>query len=42
VCNVSEWDWRHLVEAHSLGWVTARATLHVQETAELVGFVNVV
>jgi GNAT superfamily N-acetyltransferase len=31
-----EWDWRTLVEQHSLGWVTAR------EADALVGFVNVV
>lgn len=31
-----EWDWRSLVERHSLGWVVAR-----RESA-LVGFVNVV
>lgn len=42
VFNVSEWDWRHLVETHSLGWVTARATVPVGEAADLVGFVNVV
>lgn len=30
-----EWDWRQLVEAHSLGWVTARSD------SVLVGFVNV-
>jgi len=42
VFDVSEWDWRHLVEAHSLGWVTARATVQARGTAELVGFVNVV
>jgi GNAT superfamily N-acetyltransferase len=32
----AEWDWRTMVEAHSLGWVTAR------EGAVLVGFVNVI
>jgi len=42
VFDVSEWDWRHLVQAHSLGWVTARATVQARETAERVGFVNVV
>lgn len=30
-----EWDWAALVQAHSLGWVTAR------RGADLVGFVNV-
>jgi GNAT superfamily N-acetyltransferase len=30
------WDWRSLVEAHSLGWVVAR-----DDVGELVGFVNV-
>jgi GNAT superfamily N-acetyltransferase len=30
-----EWDWRALVDRHSLGWVTARSG------AALVGFVNV-
>ena len=30
-----EWDWRRLVEVHSLGWVTARSD------GVLVGFVNV-
>jgi len=30
-----EWDWRDLVESHSLGWVTARSG------SLLVGFVNV-
>jgi len=39
--TVSEWDWRGLVDAHSLGWVTARVT-PVGETSELIGFVNVV
>lgn len=33
--DVSEWDWRTLVAAHSLGWVTAR------DDGRLVGFVNV-
>jgi len=32
----SEWDWEQLLEAHSLGWVVARAG------GQLVGFVNVV
>jgi GNAT superfamily N-acetyltransferase len=31
-----EWDWRPLVERHSLGWVTAR------DVEGLVGFANVV
>jgi GNAT superfamily N-acetyltransferase len=31
-----EWDWRSLVERHSLGWVVAR------EAHSLVGFVNVI
>jgi GNAT superfamily N-acetyltransferase len=31
-----EWDWRALVERHSLGWVTAR------DDTGLVGFANVV
>ena len=31
-----EWDWRRLVEAHSLGWVVAR------DRDGLVGFANVV
>jgi GNAT superfamily N-acetyltransferase len=35
VFDESEWNWRALVETHSLGWVTAR-----QDDA-LVGFVNV-
>ncbi len=42
VFDVSEWDWRHLVETHSLGWVTARPTMPAPGTADLVGFVNVV
>ena len=33
--RTDEWDWRALVEAHSLGWVTGR------RFGELVGFVNV-
>ena len=32
----AEWDWRALLEAHSLGWVAARA-----DDGTLVGFVNV-
>lgn len=32
----SDWDWRALVEQHSLGWVVAR------EDQALVGFLNVV
>ena len=36
VFDVAEWDWRGLVEQHSLGWVTARSG------SDLVGFVNVV
>ena len=32
-----EWDWRALVERHSLGWVTAR-----DDDGALIGFVNVV
>jgi len=35
VFDAAEWDWRRLVEAHSLGWVTARSG------PALVGFVNV-
>lgn len=31
-----EWDWRALVERHSLGWVTAR------DDVGLVGFANVI
>ena len=42
VYDVSEWDWRHLVERHSLGWVIARATTATSPTAGLVGFANVV
>jgi GNAT superfamily N-acetyltransferase len=34
--RVEEWDWRTIVEEHSLGWVTAR------DGADLVGFVNVI
>jgi GNAT superfamily N-acetyltransferase len=36
VYDDSEWDWRRLVERHSLGWVAAR------DGTGLVGFVNVV
>ncbi len=35
VYDDSEWDWRGLVERHSLGWVVAR------DGIGLVGFVNV-
>jgi GNAT superfamily N-acetyltransferase len=35
VYSESEWNWRQLVERHSLGWVVAR------EGDTLVGFVNV-
>jgi GNAT superfamily N-acetyltransferase len=35
IFDVSEWDWRRLVAAHSLGWVTGR------DGDRLVGFVNV-
>ena len=35
VYDAAEWDWRLLVERHSLGWVLAR------DGGELVGFVNV-
>ena len=35
VFDESEWNWRQLVDRHSLGWVVAR------DGAELVGFVNV-
>jgi GNAT superfamily N-acetyltransferase len=34
--TAAEWDWERLVQAHSLGWVTARSA------TELVGFVNVI
>jgi GNAT superfamily N-acetyltransferase len=33
--DATEWDWRALVDEHSLGWVTARDDGH------LAGFVNV-
>ena len=36
VYDESEWNWRSLTDAHSLGWVVAR------RDGELVGFVNVV
>ena len=36
VFDDSEWNWRLLVEQHSLGWVVAR------DGGRLVGFVNVV
>jgi GNAT superfamily N-acetyltransferase len=36
VFDESEWNWSALVQAHSLGWVTAR------QADELVGFANVV
>lgn len=36
VYEAGQWDWRSLVERHSLGWVTAR------RHRRLVGFVNVV
>jgi GNAT superfamily N-acetyltransferase len=36
VYDAAEWNWEQLVEAHSLGWVTARLD------GQLVGFVNVV
>ncbi len=36
VYDDSDWDWRGLVERHSLGWVIAR------EDEALVGFLNVV
>lgn len=42
VFDVSEWDWRRLVETHSLGWVVARDDLTAEAAADLVGFVNVV
>jgi GNAT superfamily N-acetyltransferase len=35
VYDESEWNWKQLVERHSLGWVVAR------DDDELVGFVNV-
>jgi GNAT superfamily N-acetyltransferase len=35
VYDDAEWDWRGLVEQHSLGWVTGRSP------GALVGFVNV-
>ena len=35
VFDESEWNWRDLVSAHSLGWVVAR------DGTALVGFVNV-
>jgi GNAT superfamily N-acetyltransferase len=35
VFDESEWNWRELVDRHSLGWVVAR------DGTELVGFVNV-
>jgi GNAT superfamily N-acetyltransferase len=35
VFDESEWNWRELVDVHSLGWVVAR------DGTELVGFVNV-
>jgi GNAT superfamily N-acetyltransferase len=35
VFDESEWNWRELVAAHSLGWVVAR------DGQRLVGFVNV-
>lgn len=36
VYSDAEWDWVRLVDAHSLGWVTAR------DGGALMGFVNVV
>lgn len=36
VFDESEWNWRELAAAHSLGWVVAR------RDGDLVGFVNVV
>ncbi len=36
VFDEAEWNWRHHVDRHSLGWVTAR------HDSELVGFVNVI
>jgi hypothetical protein len=35
IFDESEWNWRQLVDRHSLGWVVAR------DGTELVGFVNV-
>ena len=35
VFDESEWNWRDLVSAHSLGWVVAR------DGGDLAGFVNV-
>ncbi len=35
IYDADEWDWRHLVEQHSLGWVTARSD------GSLIGFVNI-
>lgn len=34
--SADEWDWVRLVDAYSLGWVTARSA------GDLVGFVNVI
>ena len=34
--DLLDWDWRHQVERHSLGWVAAR------DEEGLAGFVNVV
>ncbi len=44
VFDVSEWDWQQLVDSHSLGWVTARASSDdaVAASTDLLGFVNVV
>jgi GNAT superfamily N-acetyltransferase len=36
VFDESEWNWRELTAAHSLGWIVAR-----RDGGELVGFVNV-
>jgi GNAT superfamily N-acetyltransferase len=36
VFEEAEWDWRELVDTHSLGWVVAR------DADKLVGFVNVI
>ena len=36
VFSDEEWDWRSLVERHSLGWVVARGE------GSLIGFVNVI